>query len=540
MENSPSIKILAVDDDSFMRQLIARCLPEPDFIVTLCPNAMEAMTVFKEKQFDFLILDIMMPGISGLQLRSLIRQENATIPIMLLTAKVDDAEGSLLKEISSDKNTYYQNKKFTKSELQSLIKSIMGRMWQAKQEKDYFKEMENDISLAGEIQKHMFPHWWSLDGGIQFCHYFRPYMKITGDMITHFKLEDGVFLEIIGDISGHGIQSALTMSAVENSISNYIRKTLLSDIQPHHILNHLQAFMEDISTEKYMTCLVAIVDFNVNMMTYQLAGHQAPIIFSPSQNKTVPAKDFKNGSIPVGLLKGTVYNESDTGTIQLPDDAIIFLYTDGLGDIQDDAGEDAGEELLQQLVSSISHEGLCPSTNFKIMDIYFKAGYTNIGDDITLAAISRHTLRPHNYDFSVSPSVYEIDQFVQKANNLVLEHTHDEILAGKVEILFSEFLNNIAVHGLGRRNAKRPIISVHIEFLEENMMITVCDQGKAWDMQLGETSNTQTENFFSDLKNRRLEFHGRGLHLLKSISKSITRSRYADMLNETIFLINYK
>ena len=60
------------------------------------------------------------------------------------------------------------------------------------------------------------------------------------------------------------------------------------------------------------------------------------------------------------------------------------------------------------------------------------------------------------------------------------------------------------------------------------------------DMQLGETSNTLTDNFFSDLKNRRLEFHGRGLHLLKSISKSITRSRYADTLNETIFLINYK
>jgi anti-sigma regulatory factor (Ser/Thr protein kinase) len=136
--------------------------------------------------------------------------------------------------------------------------------------------------------------------------------------------------------------------------------------------------------------------------------------------------------------------------------------------------------------------------------------------------------------------VDEIDKFVQKANSLVFEQTHDEILAGKVEILFSEFLNNIAIHGLGQRNAKRPIISVHIEFHEEDIMIVVCDQGKAWDMQLGETSNTLTDNFFSDLKNRRLEFHGRGLHLLKSISKSITRSRYADTLNETIFLINYK
>ena len=113
MGKESSIKILAVDDDSFMRKVVKICLPEPTYQVVACANAMEAMALFKKEHFDLLILDIMMPGISGMELRSLIRGENPDIPIIMLTAKVDDAEGTLLKEISNDKNTYYQSKGFS-------------------------------------------------------------------------------------------------------------------------------------------------------------------------------------------------------------------------------------------------------------------------------------------------------------------------------------------------------------------------------------------------------------------------------------------
>lgn len=536
METERSIKILAVDDDSFMRKIIKVCLPEPDFQVVTCSDAMEAMAVFKKNTFDLLIFDIMMPGINGMELRSLIRHENQTIPIIMLTAKVDDAEGTLLKEISSDKNTYYQSKGFSKDELVATVTGIISKVRASRMEKDYFAEMEKDISLAGEIQKFMFPHWHLREGGALFCHYYHPYMEITGDVINTFKISEGVFLELVGDISGHGIQSALCMAAVEISVSDFIRKTPQNRIEPHLLLTHLQSFLEDISTEHYMTCLVSVIDLNKNTITYQTAGHPDFIIYSPSQEKFIQAETSEKGGIPLGLVAGTKYESQNNQTLSLPEDAIIFAHTDGIEDIQNDQGESAGPELLREFISSIAKNGLTPSTNFRIVDIFFKLGYSTIKDDISLSAISRAIVEKDCHYYTISPSVYAVDDFVQVAYKLVYDYTKDDTLSSKVEILLSEFLNNVVIHGLGNRNAVRPVISVSIEFRKDDILVTVCDKGKAWDMHPSTKINDQE----ADLQNSRLEFSGRGLALLKKIAFSVCRNRYADALNETTFTIAYK
>lgn len=536
MGRESSIRILAVDDDSFMRKVVKVCLPEPNYQVVACANAMEAMALFKKDHYDLLILDIMMPGISGMELRSLIRSEKPDIPIIMLTAKVDDADGTLLKEISNDKNTYYQSKGFSKDQLEATVSSIVSEMQANKEEKNYFAEMEKDISLAGEIQKFMLPHWYSYENDTAFAHYYFPYMKITGDIVNTFKIADGLFLKVVGDISGHGIRSALCMSAVEISISNFIRKSSNEKIEPHHLLNHLQTFLEDISTDHYMTCLVGVIDFNKHIIAYQTAGHPDFIIYSPSQGLIEQAHCKEKGGIPLGLVSGTVYTEADTQVISFPEDSIIFAYTDGLNDIQNKYGETSGDELLHEFIASVAKEGLTPSTNFRIADVFFKLGYNVVKDDISISAISQKVAKPQTYYYSVSPSTKNIDGFVQIAHKLILEQTGDEALSAKVEITFSEFLNNVLIHGLGNRSAMRPIIFISIELREKDILLSIFDRGKAWDMQ----PVSQADDHQADQQNRKLEFSGRGLFLLKKITSAICRNRYADALNETTFTISYK
>ena len=536
MGRESSIKILAVDDDSFMRKVVKVCLPEPTYQVVACSNAIEAMALFKKEHFDLLILDIMMPGISGMELRSLIRGENPDIPIIMLTAKVDDAEGTLLKEISSDKNTYYQSKGFSKEQLEATVSSIVSEMQADKEEKNYFAEMEKDISLAGEIQKFVLPHWYSCEDDTIFAHYYCPYMKITGDIVNNFKIADGLFLKVVGDISGHGIRSALCMSAVEISISNFIRKTSGEKIEPHHLLNHLQTFLEDISTDHYMTCLVGVIDFNKQTITYQTAGHPDFIIFSPSRGLVEQPHYTEKGGIPLGLVSGTVYTEADTQVVSFPEDSIIFAYTGGLSDIQNKHGETSGCELLHEFIASVAKDGLTPSTNFRIADVFFKLGYNVVKDDISISAISRKISKPKAFYYSINPSTKSIDDFVQIAHKLIMEQTGDESLAAKVEITFSEFLNNVFIHGLGNRSAMRPIIFVCVELRKEDILLSVFDRGKAWDIH----PVSQTDDHQADQQNRKLEVSGRGLYLLKKITSSICRNRYADALNETTFTISYK
>ena len=82
------IKILVVDDESRMRKLVKDFLGREGYQVLEAGDGMEAMEVFyDEKDIALIILDVMMPKKDGFTLAQEIRQANAEIPIIFLTAK---------------------------------------------------------------------------------------------------------------------------------------------------------------------------------------------------------------------------------------------------------------------------------------------------------------------------------------------------------------------------------------------------------------------------------------------------------------------
>ena len=84
--NKDLFHLLVVDDDDRIRDLVKQYLEENNFLVTTASNAEEAKKKLEIIKFDLLILDIMMPGESGLSLTKNVKKNNNT-PIILLTAK---------------------------------------------------------------------------------------------------------------------------------------------------------------------------------------------------------------------------------------------------------------------------------------------------------------------------------------------------------------------------------------------------------------------------------------------------------------------
>jgi two-component system phosphate regulon response regulator OmpR len=115
--------ILVVDDDKRLRDLIARYLGEQGFRVSVAVDAADARAKLKSISFDLLVLDIMMPGESGLDLTRSLRQESS-VPILLLTAmgEVQDRINGL--ETGADD---YLAKPFEPKELVLRINSILKR-----------------------------------------------------------------------------------------------------------------------------------------------------------------------------------------------------------------------------------------------------------------------------------------------------------------------------------------------------------------------------------------------------------------------------
>ena len=115
--------ILVVDDDDGIRSLVKKYLNENNFLVTTSESAENALEKIKLIKFDLLILDIMMPGKSGLEFVKENKKKLET-PIILLTAKGEANERVEGLEIGADD---YLPKPFEPKELILRIKNIINK-----------------------------------------------------------------------------------------------------------------------------------------------------------------------------------------------------------------------------------------------------------------------------------------------------------------------------------------------------------------------------------------------------------------------------
>tara|TARA_Y100001970_G_C14184297_1_gene831613 strand:- start:796 stop:1473 length:678 start_codon:yes stop_codon:yes gene_type:complete len=119
--NSFDTHILVVDDDERIRELVKQYLNENNYLVTTANSAEDAEDKLKFIKFDLIILDIMMPGKSGLEFTESNKNKINT-PIILLTAKGQSSERIVGLEVGADD---YLPKPFEPKELLLRVKNIL-------------------------------------------------------------------------------------------------------------------------------------------------------------------------------------------------------------------------------------------------------------------------------------------------------------------------------------------------------------------------------------------------------------------------------
>ena len=115
--------ILVVDDDDGIRELVKKYLSENNFLITTANSAEDAKEKISIIKFDLIVLDIMMPGKSGLEFTSE-NKDNINTPIILLTAKGESNERVEGLEVGADD---YLPKPFDPKELVLRIKNILNK-----------------------------------------------------------------------------------------------------------------------------------------------------------------------------------------------------------------------------------------------------------------------------------------------------------------------------------------------------------------------------------------------------------------------------
>ena len=133
-------QVLVVDDDLEIRKLLARYVREQGFRVQLASKCADVREQIANHQIDLVVLDVMLPDGSGLDLCRDLRAQRCNIPIILLTALKEDVDRIIGLEIGADD---YLGKPFNPRELVARIRAVLRRV-------------QDDRSGQGEAGRYLF------------------------------------------------------------------------------------------------------------------------------------------------------------------------------------------------------------------------------------------------------------------------------------------------------------------------------------------------------------------------------------------------
>src|SRR5579872_6123333 len=146
-------RILLVEDDPQISNLISLHLHEPFYAVTVCGKGASALSELAESAFNLIILDIMLPDLSGVEICRRVRERDKRTPILMLSSLAEETDKVMALELGADD---YLTKPFGVFELMARVKALMRRGNQepeplAANAKDGVGSKGDDVMVRGEL-----------------------------------------------------------------------------------------------------------------------------------------------------------------------------------------------------------------------------------------------------------------------------------------------------------------------------------------------------------------------------------------------------
>ncbi|WP_138160474.1 response regulator [Peptoniphilus catoniae] len=135
-------KILVVDDEKAIAEIIEYNLDQEGYEITKAFDGKECLDVFKNKKFDLIILDVMMPKLDGFSVLREVRK-TSSVPVIMLTAKQEEVDKVLGLELGADD---YVVKPFSMRELTARVKAILRRNGLESEE-----SLDSNVIEAGDL-----------------------------------------------------------------------------------------------------------------------------------------------------------------------------------------------------------------------------------------------------------------------------------------------------------------------------------------------------------------------------------------------------
>ncbi|MBF0382924.1 MAG: SpoIIE family protein phosphatase [Magnetococcales bacterium] len=375
MSKKEILTVLAVDDVPENLDVIKGILV-PDYRVKSAINGKIALKIAKKQPPDLILLDIMMPEMDGYEVCERLKDSEITkdIPVIFVTAM--DSESDELRGFSLGAVDYV-----TKPISQPVLKARVSSQISLVQAKRELQKQNNKMQFERELVEnivkklHNDPHFDQRN--IRYT--VEPLEKTNGDVLFSAFRPDGSQHIMLGDFTGHGLQAAVGGPLIANFF--YLRT--LDGMGSLELLKEINNTLhKQLPASTFLAA--AFVEVSPNRDKFKLWNAALPsqLLVVEGEQKAI---HFTSTLTPLGVSTNIPIDDCDW--IRLPDNAKLYLYSDGLVEPMNSNEEMFGVNRLEQLLIK-THNNECKFDDVIKEVVDFSKGGVRM-DDITLVEMHK-------------------------------------------------------------------------------------------------------------------------------------------------------
>ncbi len=217
------------------------------------------------------------------------------------------------------------------------------------------QKLENELSIAHEVQQQLFPRSLPNLKGIDIEAICRPARVVSGDYYDFIRISPTRLAIAVADISGKGISAALLMASVQAALRSDVLRLRSGQPGTRHelidtaeIVSHLNLHLfRNTSDERYATVFFGVYDAETRQLHYTNAGHLPPLYISGNN-----VRRLETGGMVVGLFNDVPFEQ---GAVEIEHGGMLIAYSDGLIEPENVYGEEFGTERLIEVATRNRH-----------------------------------------------------------------------------------------------------------------------------------------------------------------------------------------
>jgi phosphoserine phosphatase RsbU/P len=343
MPNEVKARVLVVDDEPAFLYQTQECLEKRGYEVVAVRNGKDALALADRQSFDLILLDIIMPGLNGVEVTKILRRNPRTkdIPVIVISTMTEykdrveffriGANDYMPKPIDSGELIARVDLQLQMVRLRSEVEAANEALTQKNHMlEQHVARIEHDLGVARKVQRSLLPTQEAQFPELDVHLRHHSCEDLGSDFIDYTHDDSGLFHMIIADVSGHGIASALLAAQLKVLFLTMTKR----GHRPSRFMEEINGLSEHFLTEEYyFTAIYMQYSPATGVLTMVNGGHP-PLLYFEKSTGEVRQIDSRNA--PLGFFNGEKYEEI---TLRPQSGDVMLMFTDGLIEHTNSANE---------------------------------------------------------------------------------------------------------------------------------------------------------------------------------------------------------